>query len=169
MKYSMFLLFLLLLTLACQNENADEYFSNCRYGKPKAIFSGSIPGIEGHDFRIKSLKGIEEVNFSDGVELTIIQSGCDSIRQDFQFTLPGNYEKEEAIFWVTKAVEEFQRLSRLGPDYLVFSSWAQSINARAETIQLGISEEIQPGFYVRVDAVPSSGDAILMVTLSESP
>ncbi len=159
----------LLLLLSCQNQSADAYFADCRYGKPEAIFSEELDGVVEHSFRLKPREGIEELRFESGKRLTIVQAGCDSIRQDFQFYLPGSLPKADAEYWVGKAVEEFQQLGSIGPRYMMFSSWAQAIAARAETIQLTESTEIQPGFFVRIDRVVSQDHAMLMVTLSETP
>lgn len=160
---------LLLLLSACGEDNTDAYFENCKYGKPKAIFSSDTPGVESHSFRLKSKEGIEKIIFESGKELTIIQTGCDSIRQNFQFRLPGSYEKDGSLKWVEITVEQFEYLAGLGPEYMVFSSWAQSIAARAQTIRLAESTEIQPGFFVRIDRIISRNHADLLVTLSESP
>ena len=152
------------------NQNGDAYFENCRYGKPVAIFEESLPGIAKHDFQLKAGEGIERVVFESGKELTIIQSGCDSIRQDFHFVFPDEkYANADPSFWIDTTVEEFRAFAGLGPQYLMFSSWAQSIASKKESIRLAQSEEIQPGFFVRIDRIVSSDHAILMVTLSEKP
>jgi len=160
---------LVFLFSACGEDNTDAYFENCKYGKPKAIFSSDTPRVESHSFRIKNREGIEEIEFESGKSLTIIQTGCDSIRQVFQFRLPGSYEKGSALKWVELTVEQFEFLASLGPEYMVFSSWAQSIAARAEFIKLAGSTEIQPGFFVGIDRVISRDHVDLLVTLSESP
>lgn len=159
----------LLLLLSCQNESADAYFADCRYGKPEPIFSEELESVVEHSFRLRPREGVEQLRFESGKTLTIVQSGCDSIRQDFEFFLPGAFPKADAEYWVGRAVEEFQQLGGIGPRYMMFSSWAQAIAARAEAIQLTESMEIQPGFFVRIDRVVSQDHAILMVTLSETP
>ena len=166
--------FALLLTLVflsgCGNNKDNTYFEDCRYGRPVAILNDTLPGIEEHHFELRSREGVEEVSFESGEELTIIQSGCDSIRQDFQFRLPGEgYHDADREFWVDKAIQEFRSFAGLGPKYIMFSSWAQAIEAKKESIHLAQSEEIQPGFFVRIDRISSSDHAILMVTLSETP
>jgi len=170
MKYGPFLVSLMIFLLYCSSDrNTDAGFENCRYAKPEAIFSESLAEVEEHSFKIRKKEGIEQLRFKSGKELTIIQSGCDSIRQEFQFNLPGSFPKGDAEYWVAKAVEEFQQLGAMGPQYMMFSSWAQAIAAQAEHIQLTESNEIQPGFFVRIDRVLSQGDANLLVTLSETP
>lgn len=168
MEYRL-LLGLLLALCACENDKADTYFANCRYGEPEAIFNASLPGVIEHDFRLKTKEGVERLRFDSGKELTIVQAGCDSIRQDFQFYLPGSFPKADSGYWVEKAVEEFQQLGRLGNEYMMFSSWAQAIAAAGASLQLTESIEIQPGFYVRIDRVVSQDHANLLVTLSETP
>lgn len=159
----------LLFLMACSDSNAGDYFENCKYGEPKAIFSPDIPEIKTHRFMIRQGEGVEEITFESGKELTIVQMGCDSIRQDFQFYLPGNFERGSTARWVERTVEEFNFLASLDSRYLVFSSWAQSIEAQEDTIKLAQSEEIQPGFFVKIDRILEPDHARLMVTLSESP
>jgi len=157
------------LAAACGGSATQEGFADCRYGEPEPIFNESIPQIQSHDFELNKRKGIEEIDFTSGEELTIIQSGCDTIRQDFQFRLPGDYRDKTDMFWITKTVQEFQRLGDLGPEYLAFASWSQAISEKADAIQLSKSQQIQPGFYVTIEKIVSADHALLIVALSERP
>lgn len=169
MNYKYLAAALLLLIVACRNQGAEAYFENCKYGKPQAIFDVSVPGIIEHEFQLKREEGVEKITFESGKDLTIRQMGCETIRQEFAFDLPGQYEKGSAQAWIERAVQEFQSLASLGPDYLMFSSWAQAIAAKSEQIRLAESVEIQPGFYVRIDRVVGADNATLLITLSETP
>lgn len=169
MNYKSLAAALLMLVAACRNQGAEAYFENCKYGKPEAIFDSSVPGLREHNFTLKKQEGVEKLVFESGKVLTIRQMGCDAIRQEFEFDLPGQYEKGTAEKWVERTVQEFQALAGLGPNYLMFSSWAQAIAGKSEQIRLAESVEIQPGFYVNIDRVVGPDSATLLVTLSETP
>ncbi|MDX1666637.1 MAG: hypothetical protein R3350_05395 [Saprospiraceae bacterium] len=161
--------FLTLFALACAFDGEGNSFSDCKYDRPQPIFESDLPTVVEHQFDIRRMKGIEEVEFSGHPDLTIIQSGCDHIRQEFQFELDSLPQNTEAAFWIDLAQEQFHRLGNLSPDYLVFLSWAQEIKEKAYQIKLAESIELQPGFYVRIDKIISRNSAILLVVLSENP
>ena len=169
MSHKTLVAILLMLSVACRNQGAEAYFENCKYGKPEAIFDASTPQIEEHSFKLRREEGIERIVFESGKELTIRQMGCDAIRQEFEFVLPGTYDKGSVRKWVEITVQEFQSLANLGANYLMFSSWAQAISGSSEQINLAESVEIQPGFYVNIDRVIGQESTTLLVTLSEKP
>lgn len=166
-----FLIFIILLTISCRqgNTNADTA-QKCKYGAPKAIFFDETPGISNHSFSINQNEGTEKLRLDMGVDLTIIQSGCNNIRQEFQFLIPGkDFQAKEPAFWVVFATELLATLGRLGPDYAGFSAYAQAIESVASEIKLAETFELQQGFYVSIDRILGTENATLVLTFSNQP
>ena len=159
----------LLIFTACGNSGSEDPFKDCKYSKPEAIFKLPNDRILNHTFEVQGIEGLEEVVFTNQQSLTVIQSGCDYITQEFQIKLPGNLRNQEYNFWINQSIGFFQFLGELGSQYLVFNAWSQAINELKDQIQLGAFQEIQPGYFVKIDRILSSDHAILMLTLTEKP
>jgi len=159
-----------ILLFSCQNNNEKDEFENCRYGEPKAIFDTEMEEVKSHQFRIKQKEGVENVSFTDGTELTIFQSGCDYIKQQFQFEMAVTNDSTDTSlpeYWIAATINVFQKLGSMGPDFFSYSSWAQAIAERAADFKLAEFLEVQPGFFVKIDRIESSDSHTLLVTLSE--
>ncbi len=142
-------------------------FSDCKYGKPAAIFSDKIPDITAHSFNIFQNEGIELVRFTNGMVMELIQSGCDNIVQSFKFQLPGDHRKKNALDWVEEAVIQLRYLGGLDPKFASLSFWGNEIEQRKSAIKLGSTHDIQQGFKVKIDKVLSSSESILLLELSQ--
>lgn len=159
---------LLIFGSGCGNSAEKDPFANCKYGQPKPIFSAEVAGIQQHNFELDDLVGIESISFPDSTSLKIFQSGCDQVKQEFQYEFSKSLVVEEPDFWTKKAIELFFRLGQLGPEFAVYHSWAEAIFQTKDQFRVGEAQEVQPGFYVRIDKVIGSNNAILMLTLSEN-
>ena len=100
--------------------------------------------------------------------MQILQSGCNSIKQEFQFKYQGNFQDRNLQQWTEEALKQFIRLSQLHPDYMVFQLWGQAIATKAEEIKRAERIELESGFYFKLDWIAGSNDANLMLTLSEN-
>jgi hypothetical protein len=172
MKNCIYLIVLGILFFSCQNNDTKGYFENCLYGQPEAIFNKEMEEVAKHEFKIKQKEGIENVQFTDGLELTIFQSGCDYIRQQFQFEMAApsdTIDTNTTEYWVAQAINSFQKLGELGPQFFSYSSWAQAIAERAADFKLAEFLEVQPGFFVKIDRIESLDTHTLLITLSEEP
>ena len=163
--YLLLLLFLI-LTSACRNSSKKE---DCKYGKPTAIFTDGQPGIQSHRFTLEGNEATEYVRFNDSLQLTLLQSGCNEIRQEFQFYLPGNFQDKTPDFWVQLSIQLFQRLNSLGPAYSGFGIWAQSITEQQDHIKLSEATALQQDFYITIDRILSAENATLVLILSDQP
>lgn len=143
--------------------------SDCKYGQPTAIFNANQPGIQQHRFKTDGNEATEQVTFSDGLEMTLLQSGCNEIRQEFQFNLKGNFQTQATDFWINQAVQLLKRLGGLGHHYSGFNQWAQLIETQAPMIKLAENTALQPGYYVHIDRILSADNATLVLTLSDTP
>ena len=167
-KYLFFLL-IFFISGCSQSEKEAEPFADCKYGQPFAIFKPDLPQVNHHQFTISNSESTEITRFNDGLELTLIQTGCDTRKQEFQFKLSGSYQEQKPEFWVEATLDFLQKLGRLGPDYQVFNAWAEALALQSESIRLAQPLEVQPGFYVRIDKILSQDHAILLLILSEKP
>lgn len=163
------LVFITSLTFACRRADNSSAQNNCKYGTPEAIFTENQPGIVAHSFQVAENEGVENLQFANGVALTLIQSGCDHIRQEFRFALPGMPESDVPAYWITQTINLLRMMGSFGSDYQVFSAWAQLIEERAEEIKLAESLELQQGFFMRIDRILSTDSATLVLTLSNVP
>lgn len=167
MKWNfLFFLFLTILTVACRNSSSTNA---CKYGKPAAIFAAQQPGIQSHTFTAQGNEATEQVEFSDGLQMTLLQSGCNEIRQEFQFSLPGNFQDKAPDFWIELSIKLMQRLGSLGPDYNGFTMWAQSVAEQRANIKLSEPAALQQGFYITIDRILSTENATLVLILSDQP
>lgn len=164
----LFILLLLLISItACQKESPVSSFSDCRYQAPEAIFSESDLAISQHSFELKKGIGIEKATIEKQVDLILIQTGCDYITQEFEFSWQGNYSSQSASFWIEQSVEKFYQLGNLGAAYLSFRSLAKAIDATASEIEINQAIELQPGLVISIEPQPQRNRAILLITLSE--
>ncbi len=172
MKYGIYFCLLGLLFFSCQNDTSSGDFDKCKYGQPEAIFDDELEEVEYHRFRLKKKEGVEKVRFHSGLELTIYQSGCDYIKQEYQFELPAipdSIDTQEPVYWIGRTISSFQELGSLGPEFFSYASWAQTIAEQAAEFKLAEFLEVQPGFFVKVDRIEGEKENILLVTLSENP
>lgn len=169
MKISYFISLAILLVSCSSNEKDKNQFADCKYGEPIAIFNPGLEALASHHFEIDRAISTEKLQFKDGLEVTLIQSGCDERKQEFQFKLVGDYQDKADKFWIDKTLDLLQKLGRLSPEYQVFNAWAEALSLQGEQIRLAEATEVQPGFFVRIDKILSQDHAILLLILSERP
>jgi hypothetical protein len=163
-------IFIAMITSACGQSTSDHAENqDCKYGTPEALFGAEQPGVSAHSFTAKATEATERVTFSNGIRLTLLQSGCNHIRQEFRFELSEVPEDAGQQFWIMRTVELLRMLSSAGPNYAAFATWADEIEQRRENIKLAESFAIQQGFYVRIDRIRSGDNATLVLTLSDQP
>lgn len=160
---------LCLVLFACQNteEQAAEDYSDCRYEKPEAIFYDGLPQISDHEFNLRGRGSEESFVLSNSIKISIFQYGCDYRTQEFQFDLGNRASCDEPAACTRQAVQFFQSLSRLGPEYHTFRVWAKAINDVAHEMRFGQAVQLAEGFWVKVDERKKLGSTTLMLTLSE--
>lgn len=178
LNFTKFRLPLLLLALAlfffsgCMEDapsSSADPFADCRYGAPKPIFGEDVNLVTRHGFRLEEGQAVEAISFDGGLQVSIIQSGCDYIHQEFHFNSADDYKGAPAAYWIQEAINKFYFLGQLGPAYVVYASVADALKERGGQLRLGQSVELQPGFFAKIDNEREhSGDA-LVVTLSERP
>ena len=163
------LLLLLVLTWACSSDNSDDLFIDCRYSAPESIFSNNLPHVAQHSFFLDRMVGEESLDFTDGSSLRLRQSGCDYLKQEFEFSSP-NFNRQKSIaFWFEESIELLHRLSEMGPEFISYRQWAKAMEGKVRSFELDKTVMLADGYYARVSRQNSRGAAILLLTLSEKP
>jgi hypothetical protein len=151
----------------CGGAPGQDAFADCRYGAPEPIFHAQLPAVARHDFRLSKGQGLEYIAFTDGLELEVLQTGCDHIQQEFRFRQSGQFRQAPADFWIDETARIFSRLGQLGPEYLSYFSLAQAIDEQANRIRLAQNTELQPGFFLNISPQSAEQSTTLVVTIGE--
>ena len=158
----LFPFFLLFLLFSCNNSDSEK----CKYGTPTPVFSKEISSVVEHSFEAKAQESTEQTTFESGMQLQLKQSGCNDIKQEFQFTIerPGEGEPN----WFLLVADQFIYLSSLSEQTVSMGMWASVISSNASLFKLGLPIEVEKGFFVKIDKIDSGKNAILLVELSEN-
>lgn len=159
LPYSIALASLLLLTFACENK------PTCKF-KPEPIFAKDLPHVVQYNFEKEGSQSLESMLLDRGVLLEIGQEVCGDTKQEYRFTVPGDYAAQPDSFWLKEATRQFVFLSTFSPKQAPLKSWADIIEQRRTEMRLGENREVQPGIFVRVDRIVSPEQATLLVVFS---
>jgi hypothetical protein len=164
-------IFLVLFLTSCHSEPAtkqQDYFRDCLYSAPEPIFIKHLSAIKFHEFQLNRERGVEKVSFDNGLELEIIQTGCNQMKQEFRFSIYGNMDNKEAEFWIQQAGKYFFYLGALDEYLLPLYEWGELLIRNAPYMQLNKNFEVVEGFLVRVAIRQGNPEkAILIVAISE--
>lgn len=147
-----------------QVEQSPEQ-SDCKYGKPLAIFSDELPQITAHKFESEGQKGIETVHFENQTILELYQSGCNEIRQEYRFLLPEDFRQKEDVFWKDLAIEKLTYVGNLDEKYAVLGIWVGAIEQLKDQLKIGQFSEAEPGTFIMIDKLAEPESSILMIVL----
>ena len=153
---------MLSLLFSCNRKSTAE--AECAAGLPEPIFSQDLSGIIEHKFNRSGQEGEEVVLFSDDLELTIFQSGCQEIRQEYHFYLNQPIEEGD---WFRKAAELFYRLASLEESYFPYNAWGNAIERASGQYALAEIWEAEPGFFIQTDYIDSDSQPVLIVVLAQ--
>ncbi|RMG85377.1 MAG: hypothetical protein D6714_06065 [Bacteroidetes bacterium] len=140
----------------------------CKTGKPVAVFSDALAGIERHDFTVNGNNSVETVTFSNGVRLELSQSGCETLTQEFRFYITGYKPTDDPKEWIDLAIAQFDFLGGLDPELAHFSSWAAALRQARDNMHTAVGYELAPGRWVKIDRIVSGPEIILRITLSQN-
>jgi len=148
--------------ISCADNSPESQGKDCLIPPPQAIFSKDVKGISNHKFELSGRDSEESLKFADSTAVTIYQSGCDKISQEFRFYLPfsANKGNKSAL-----AVERLSYMSQLSPDYMTFGGWAQAIDGLEKEFTHSNTVQVEPGFYVSLDKLDSSDRSTLVIKL----
>lgn len=151
---------LMMLLTACQNK------PTCKF-KPEPIFAQDLPHIVQYNFEKEGSQSLESIMLDRGVLLEIGQEVCGDTKQEYRFTVKGDFAAQPDMFWINEAAGEFNFLSTLSPKQAPLKDWAETIKLRRENIRIGQDYEVQPGVFIRIDKVVSPEEATLVVLFSQ--
>ena len=154
--------------LACANndkgnEAAEADLSQCKLGKPTAIFSTKMSNIATQNFVEQPSETVETVAWKSGLQLELTQSGCQHIKQVFQFTRPEN-KTATPLFWLQDAANCFKEMAATDEKLASLGMWAGMIEQNLSQFQLGQALEVEKGHFIKIDCMMNQ---LLMVTLSD--
>ncbi len=161
-----FLLILILTALSCNlNSSKSE---KCRYGNAEPIFSPDYEKVVEHAFKKKGQLTFEQVVFENKMELEIQQSGCDSVRQVFQFKIPEDVQQEKPAYFKEMTIQVFGYLSQVSDKHFSLHHLGKVVSQHFQDIKLGKPFMMQENYYLKIDRILGRNDAILVVELSSS-
>ena len=148
--------------------------TTCLQGDPEAIFNDQLPGVKQHRFEYypDQHKSEEYLLLDSNEALELWQSGCEHLRQEYRFIVPGPISQEEEndpFFWIATLLKRLDNLRKLGISYGQYGDYVRAIAERAENWVMGEPQELAPGFYATIDLIPASENNILMLILSDQP
>lgn len=162
-RTSLLLSLLLIAFSACQNGQRKE--TDCKT-LPQAMLRPDMQGITEHKFEVKGIDSEEFVRFANGKSLTILQSGCEKIRQEFRFELKENPTTDDATYWTDQAILNLAALAVLDPQLMPLGNWVMMIRAQKDDIRLAETKALEGGFYTKIDRITSNDRVFLIITLS---
>ncbi|MDO8365670.1 MAG: hypothetical protein Q7T20_02650 [Saprospiraceae bacterium] len=150
----------LILLSACQNK------PSCKY-KPEPIFSKDLPHVVQYNFEKEGSQSLESIMLDRGVLLEIGQEVCGETKQEYRFTVKGDYAAQPDSFWMKEASRQFVFLSTFSPKQAALKDWGDIIELRRNEMSIGQDREVQPGVFVRIDRVISPDESTLSVLFSQ--
>jgi hypothetical protein len=172
MKMNKIAIFIVLISaLACKNTETKKGFTweDCKFGKPEPIFGeNNLPGVKSKTFAITKSEGLEVVNFSDSLktELSIRQSGCDELQQEFTFTYTGKaFSTWDDEQWKQQTALEFIKFSKMSPRLFPYSNWAKAVFEQHDDIRIGEIIELAPGHSMKINKMAQADQGQMIVTL----
>ncbi|MCC6461751.1 MAG: hypothetical protein IT260_14850 [Saprospiraceae bacterium] len=150
----------LLLFGACQGEQ------KCRYN-PEPIFSAGLPHVLQYNFEKQGQLSHESLLLDTQVLLEIDQDVCVKTRQEYQFTVQGNYTEYPDSMWMKEAVRQLVYLSSFSPKHGALKAWADVLEESRPGMRLGEDLEVQPGVFAKIDRIVSPEKSTLLLVFSQ--
>jgi hypothetical protein len=159
-KFSFLLFFPVLFLPACSSK------PKCQF-KPEPVFSAGLPHIVQYKFEKQENQSFESLLLDTNVLLEINQEVCNQTRQEYRFTVPGDFSVFPDSMWLKEAVRQLVFLSTFSPRHAPLKAWADVLEAQRPAMRLGADQEVQPGVHVRVDRIVSPEQSTLLLVLSQ--
>ena len=136
----------------------------CPTGTPQPMFSESIEGITNYNFVIQGQESIERFEYRQ-TPILIEQSGCETIRQVFNFRMPKNLNASQVGTAMTRAFQDF---AQLGTAQAGFLAWAQAIETQLPEIKFSESFSPSPGIQITLDRIQQVEFDLILLRLEMS-
>ncbi len=138
----------------------------CKF-KPEAILSKDLPGVAAYNFEVQGIESLESVLFKSQLMLEIHQEVCNSTKQEYKFTVKGDYSAYPDSLWLRESVRQLTWLSTLSERQAPLRQWAGILEASRRGMKLAEEKEIQPGILVKVDRVLGPEQSVLLVNFAQ--
>jgi len=159
----------LLYCAGCAEDPANgPGFEQCRYAAPEPVFHEGLPGLSRHEFELLGKRAEEKFWVDRELKVALEQSGCDYIRQVFQFEWQGGARGNSSVYWSRTAADKFRRLAQFGAPYLSFKAISDAIRSKERQIQTGESVELQPGIQMTLNPQSAGQKQALKVVLQQT-
>ena len=132
-----------------------------------AIYNSDYNFVISHDFEQDGQNSTEKIIFTDSLQLTIRQSGCENIYQSYVFTLQGNYQSLADSAWLDMAGQAFYKLASFEEKFYVYNLWANKIQEHKADFKLTEAFQAESRVYIKIDRILSESGAELIVDLYE--
>lgn len=150
---------LLIILAACGGKKI------CKY-KPAPIFEDGLPHLREYNYETQGEESREAFMTDRGVFVEIFQEVCETTRQEYRFTAPGEqFLQMPDSLWMKEASRELVFLSTFSPKQAPLKAWADLIESSRPQMRMGEDLEVNPGFFVRVNKVASPDKGTLIVEL----
>lgn len=146
-------------------ESVETTNKDCKYSAPIAVFSDTIEQIKMHEFTRKGQEATEKVVFENGVELELIQSGCNNVYQAYNFYLSIEDNSSEVAYWLDFSIGQFRYMAGLDETYFQLNGWANALANVGNQLRLGKKVQVEPGFYVTLDKIWTGEKTLIQVIL----
>jgi len=167
-------LLVVFMLFSCKNndrkaepEVATSDFEKCKYGKPVAIFSDTVPSVKKHTFEEITGGAMEKVLFDNGVGLELKQTGCNKATQTFTFYLFGDFTQRKDYVWLEATEGLFKYMGGLSPSLQPLLQWANALDKIKKTMKLRQPATIENNFQITIDRISAKEATTLIVTLTE--
>ncbi len=138
----------------------------CQF-KPEPIFSKDLPGVLQYNFEVQGAESLESVFFENQVMLELYQEVCDKTKQEYKFTVRGDYFKYPDSLWTREAVRQLTQLSTLSPKQAALRDWAGILEKNRAAMKLAEEKEVQPGVFAKIDRIVNPQQSILILTFNQ--
>jgi hypothetical protein len=144
----------------CQSERRCQY-------KPAPIFEAGLPHVVQYNFEKKAAQSLESLMLDTNVLLEIYQEVCHETRQEYRFTVKGDYAQQPDSNWIKEAARQLVFLSSFSEKHAPLKMWADAIEAQRPDMRLGEDLELERNVFVKVDRVLSKEQSTLLLVLTQ--
>ena len=152
--------------IAC-NSDVRKEANDCPKGAPMAVYNSDYDFVISHDFQLDGQNSTEKIIFTDSLQLTIRQSGCENIYQSYIFTFKGDYQALADTSWLDMAGQAFYKLGSFEEKFYVYNLWANKIQEHKAEFKLTEAFQAEPRIYIKIDRILSESEADLVIDLYE--
>ena len=149
-----------LLFVSCQENKKCPY-------KPEPIFKQGLPHILQYNFERQGSQSLESMLLDTQVLLEIHQDVCEQSRQEYRFTVKGNFTQFPDSMWMKEATRQLAFLSSFSPEQASLRPWADIIENYRHDMRLGEDREVQRGIFINVDRITGSDQSTLLVVFTQ--